>query len=73
MSDGDDTLRIERGVDAVKCDCGGYAGLVESTEEECRNFGCYRDEPGSECCAASFVCCLCAKRHVRRREAPEYD
>lgn len=64
---------IDRGAVGVPCSCGGYAGAVDSTAEECRQYGCGRDRPGSECCAAAFVCRICGKRIVGSYEAPEIN
>jgi hypothetical protein len=58
-----DDLPRER--DAVKCECGGYAGLVDATAEEMRLAGC-------DCCARAFVCIVCGQRYAGSAEAPEY-
>jgi hypothetical protein len=62
------TDAIPRERDAIKCDCGGYAGLVDSTPDESRSHGCGR----GGCCTRSFICVLCGKRYVGRAESPEY-
>ena len=62
---------IGRGIDAIKCSCGGYAGEADCTEDEIKgSLNCGRSWA---CCVAAFVCALCGKRHLRRREAPEMD
>lgn len=65
---------IER-EDGIKCvACGkGYADEAESTLEECQEYGCGRDRPGFECCAAAFVCAACGVRNVGKRAAPEME
>jgi hypothetical protein len=63
---------ISRAAEALPCKCGGYADKVASTEAECREFGCGRDVPGAECCAAAFSCRLCGGRIRGKREAPEF-
>lgn len=62
---------IERGETGIKCECGGYAELVDCTEDECAAFGCGRDTPGNECCAVAFVCGVCGKRYAGAQPAPE--
>lgn len=66
---------FERGERGIKClSCGtGYAGAVDSTEDECERFGCGRDRPGRECCARAFVCAACGVRIVGSADAPEMD
>lgn len=64
-------IDIERDTDSIPCDCGGYCDSVDCTEEECREYGCGRDAPGSECCARAFVCRLCKKRYPMSAPAPE--
>lgn len=64
---------LTRGQDAVRCKCGGYAEHVESTIDECREFGCGRDRPGDECCAAAFVCVICGARYAGAYPAPEME
>jgi hypothetical protein len=62
---------LPRDKDALRCKCGGYAEAVDSTIEECKEFGCGRDRPGDECCARAFVCVLCGTRYAGSSEAPE--
>jgi hypothetical protein len=62
---------LPRGLVAVRCSCGGYAGKVDSTTDECREHGCGRDRPGDECCSASFLCVICGTRWAGSYEAPE--
>lgn len=64
--------RPSREASGIKCQCGGFCDLVNSTTDECKRYGCGRDTPGFECCAVAFVCCLCGQRYVGKREAPEY-
>ena len=64
---------VERTCDAIKCECGGYCERVDCTEEECKKYGCGRDEPGNECCSIAFVCCVCGQRYAGCREAPEME
>ena len=63
---------LPREVTAHACTCGGYCDPVDSTKGECKEHGCFRDSPGNECCAASFICRLCGERYAGSREAPEY-
>ena len=64
--DGEDLPR-ER--DAVKCECGGYAGLVDATDED-RAGGC-------KCCGRrlqmlrAFVCVICGQRYAGSADAPD--
>ena len=67
-----DLPREAQGIKCVACGT-GYAEIVESTAEECRKYGCGRDRPGWECCAAAFVCAACGVRNVGQRRAPEMD
>lgn len=61
---------ISRELEAIKCDCGGYAQRVPCTPEEIEKYDCGK---GYECCARAFICCICKKRIIRRAEAPEMD
>jgi hypothetical protein len=58
---------------ALPCNCGGYADRVNSTDEEIDEYGCGRDVPGDECCAAAFVCRVCGGRIVGKCNSPEMD
>lgn len=60
---------VERGADAVKCSCGGYAEQADTTPEEDTTYGCGR--PG--CCSRAFVCAICGNRMVARAHAPEME
>lgn len=65
--------KIERHIDAVKCpNCKGYAGQVESTEEEIANktLNCGRS---IACCCIAFVCDICGTRIVGKRLSPGMD
>lgn len=66
---------LPRGKDSIRClACNkGYAEEVECTEDECAEYGCFRDSPGYECCACAFLCVACGARNVGKREAPEYN
>jgi len=64
---------IERGQESLPCECGGYCDSVDCTEIECLAFGCGRDTPGSECCAAAFVCRICKTRYAGWQPAPDMD
>lgn len=64
---------IDRETKAIECGCGGYAGIVDCTEDECNKYGCGRDVPGRECCARAFVCKICGKRFVGAAPAPDMD
>ena len=61
---------ISRDVEGLKCDCGGYAERVDCTPEELKKYNCGRPY---ECCARTFVCCICGKRIVGSAEAPEME
>ncbi|MBE3087154.1 MAG: 4Fe-4S cluster-binding domain-containing protein [Bacteroidetes bacterium] len=61
---------ISREVEAIKCDCGGYAERVPCTPEEIKEHDCGK---GHECCSRAFVCCICKKRIIKRVEAPDMD
>lgn len=64
-------LTVGRDVEAVKCDCGGYAERVDCTPDEVRSeYNCGRSH---ECCCRAFVCCVCKKRILRKAEAPEME
>jgi hypothetical protein len=66
---------LPRNIEGIKCpSCKtGYAELVSSTEAECHEYGCGRDIPERECCAASFVCAVCSARSVGKRLPPEME
>jgi hypothetical protein len=64
---------IPREAKGLPCKCGGYAAEVAATARECEDYGCGRDRPGSQCCAAAFVCRLCRGRIFGHREAPEME
>jgi hypothetical protein len=63
---------VGRNVFGMKCpSCKGHADEVDCTPEEIagpKNCG----RPWA-CCVAAFVCGLCGKRIVARREAPEME
>ena len=62
---------VERNINAIKCDCGGYAERVICTKEEIesdKNCG-----KSYECCVRAFVCCICKKRIIKTAEAPDID
>lgn len=61
---------LDRGAEAVKCPCGGYAERVESTQLEKEKYGCGRV---FDCCSRAFVCCVCKTRLVGSAVAPEMD
>lgn len=61
---------IEKDVEGLKCECGGYAERVNCTPEELEKYNCGRLY---ECCARAFVCCVCGKRIVGSAEAPEME
>jgi hypothetical protein len=65
-----DLARDAHGIKCVACGK-GYAEEVESTLDECSDYGCGRDRPGMECCAAAFVCAVCGERNVGQRVPPE--
>lgn len=62
--------RLERNIESIKCECGGFAQRVTCTPEEVATQGCGRSW---ECCIAAFVCCLCNKRTVRNLHSPEME
>ena len=65
--------QIKREIEAVKCDCGGYAEIIDCTKEEIKQYGCGRDRVGDECCARTFLCRICGTRLVGKAEAPECE
>ena len=65
---------LERGTDAVKCECGGYCEACEYTDDEARKYGCGRELIFKyQCCVAAFKCVICGTRYVGRFEAPDMD
>ena len=60
---------IKTDAKAVPCTCGGYADEVDPTDDEDSKYGCGR----YKCCCAAFVCRICGKRLVARREAYDAD
>jgi hypothetical protein len=73
---------MERGADGVKCKCGGYADLVDTTHEENMKYDCGRYQmhyrmtgaPSAwSCCARAFKCAVCGTRIVGTQAAPEMD
>ena len=66
------TIEIERGQQAIPCKCGGYCDLVDSTADECLEYGCGRDRSGNQCCAVSFVCRICQQRYAGNQPAPDW-
>jgi hypothetical protein len=52
----------------LKCECGGYAEIVDTTDDEEDEHGCGR---GHGCCLGAFICTLCGKRVLARFPAPE--
>ena len=60
---------LPRGTTAAPCVCGGYAEKVTTSDDEERDFGCWR----YGCCCAAFKCRLCGNRLVARLHAPEMD
>ena len=57
--------------DAIKCNCGGYASEVDCTKKEIEGpLNCGRSWA---CCVAAFVCEICGRRYIRKREAPEME
>lgn len=64
---------IERSQNSIECpSCSGFAELVESNEDEIRNYkyNCRRDYA---CCCRAFVCKICGVRIIGRAEAPEME
>lgn len=54
----------------LQCKCGGYAEIVDTTDNEESDHGCGR---GRGCCLGAFVCRLCGKRILARFPAPEME
>jgi len=64
--------RIERAVEGIPCDCGGYADRdYKMTAEEIKGRGCGGDTPTEQCCARAFVCRICKTRWLGQAESPE--
>ena len=66
---------IKRHAEGVKCDCGGYADRVDTTESERIEFdacGRYRSFK-YECCSCAFVCAVCHRRIVGTMSPPEME
>ena len=61
---------FERDAEGIKCPCGGYAGQVDPTKAEMREYGCGRM---SGCCSRAFVCAVCGTRLVGSAPAPEME
>jgi hypothetical protein len=59
---------IERNLNGIRCDCGGYCESVDTTLEEESAFGCGR----RHCCAVAFVCDICKVRYAGAQPAPDY-
>lgn len=73
---------MERGADGIKCSCGGYADVTDTTHEERMKYDCGRyqmmfRQTGKErswsCCARAFKCAVCGKRIVGSQAVPEMD
>ena len=60
---------LERTATSAICACGGFAGLVDTIEEEDFQYGCGKQN----CCAGAFVCYACGNRLVASFEAPEME
>jgi hypothetical protein len=60
---------VERGSDALECECGGYAERATPTAAEDKKYGCGRPR----CCTRAFVCKICGTRWVGQAAAPEMD
>lgn len=59
---------LESGVNAIKCECGGYSKRVNLKEHEF-DLGCHRERMFRKgCCIGAFICCICHTRYVARYE-----
>lgn len=66
----------KRGVEGIKCKCGGYAESVPTTHDEAMEYDCGRYQMfggrgGRSCCAVAFECAVCKTRIVGTQAAPE--
>lgn len=58
-----------RGVESIRCSCGGEVVEKEPTEEEEKKYGC--GTPG--CCVEAFQCTECLTRFTFSLDAPEME
>ena len=77
------TIAIERGTQAIPCECGGYCDRADCTDEELLKHGCGRERMALqiavrlgirfECCARAFECRICHARYAGKQPAPDTD
>jgi len=63
-------VMVQRGTEAIACECGRYMDAAPATEAEDDRFGCGSSE---RCCSSAFVCRVCKKRYACSVEAPECE